>query len=104
MVVLLTATIIHRQIVTKDASAQTVPYNMTANAFASMIVRVYCVAKHSKLDTQSKAIVILASAKRVYGSVRMKHVVHDVQRLAIHIMKLLMANVSILWENVHIIY
>lgn len=102
--VLLKAAIIHQQIVTRDVSVRTEQFNMIMNAFASMIAHARCEARHSKPDEKSKKTVISANVKRVFGSAQMKHVVHGVQPLAIRIIKVLMENVSILWENVHIIY
>lgn len=100
----LKALIIYRQTVMRDAFVQTELFNMMAIAFVSMTAHAHYVAKHLKLDAKSKKTVTRANVKRVYGSVQIKHVVHAVEPLAIHIIRHLTGNTLISWENVRIIY
>lgn len=85
----------------RDAFALTEKFNTTANVFASTIAHVRYAVKHSRPDSKSKKTVTRANAKRAHGNAQTKHAAHDVERLAIHIIRHLMENTLILWAIVH---
>lgn len=90
--------------VRKAVSARSEPFSTMANVFRLNRARAHCAEKHSNQALRLQRIAIRAAAFEVYGLVRMLHVVLDVVPLEIRIIRHLMENGLILWENVHIIF